>query len=261
MCKYEARKAYSMGEQNQNYDYIVVKKYNDGKFGLLCLVKNIDAYDREYYVPMSNQLCDNKEELDDKLKKTLQNQELTLLNGMSVSNVNVEYNKKYALQVDIKYSKLKKLREYKQTYDCNIDVSSDLEYALSETMKHMDNHYDDTNIIYEISKCIKEGSIIDVESYRNTKLFNIIDAFNDYICSSNQSKQNSEVNNKYSEMKKELENTKQFLVLAQENNKELMSENEKLRSDNENLNSENKAYEETNRKVLELLSPVVKPSK
>lgn len=260
VCKYESRKTYTISEKRQKYDYIIVKKYPDtGKYGILGLVKAPGEFN---YVPMSSQLYNTEEELDKALEELIQNQDITIMNGMTVSNINVDndYNKSYTLPLDIKYTKLKKLKEYKINYNCGIDVTQDYEYSLSETLKHMDNHFDDNTIIDEIARCIKQGKLIDVNTYRNTKLFNVIDAFNDYICT-NGVGTSEEVGTRYSTIKKELEEVKKQLLLSNNTIFELTEENTELKTSVSKLTSQNESYQETQQKILELINPTIKPSK
>ena len=260
VCKYESRKAYTISEKKQKYDYIIVKKYSDtGKYGILGLVKAPGEFN---YVPMSSQLYNAEEELDKVLEELIQNQDITMMDGMTVSNINIDndYNRSYTLPLDIKYTKLKKLKEYKINYNCGIDVTQDYEYSLSETLKHMDNHFDDNTIIDEIAKCIKQGKIIDVNTYRNTKLFNIIDAFNDYLCINGEGA-SEEVGTRYSIMRRELDNVKKQLLLSDSKNMELTNKNTELQISVSELTSQNESYQETQQKILELINPTKKTSK
>ena len=252
ICKYDSKRSFSVSDKNHKYDYIIVKKYQNGdKYGILCLVK---SEDENYYVPMSSQLFNSVEDLNTALVDLIQNQEITLINTIDVSNVDTFYQKKFTLPLDIKLRKLKKMESYKGQFNCFIDVTHDLEHSLSEAMKHMYNRFDDNEIINVIAESIKKGNLIDLDVYRNTKLVNIIEAFNDHLCSNNQGTNNS-ISNSYSKMKHELEKLKEELLSSKSQVESLTKENDELKSSNANLVEENRQHEITKQKIYELVKP------
>ena len=240
ICKYDSKRSFSVSDKNHKYDYIIVKKYQNGnKYGILCLVK---TEGKSYYVPMSSQSFNNVEDLNNALKDLIQNQEITLINTVDVSNIETFYQKKFTLPLDIKLKKLKTIDLYKQQFNCFIDVTHDLEYSLSEAMKHMYNRFDDNEIINVIAESIKNGNLINIE------------AFNDYICSNNQGSNNS-ISNSYSKMKHELERVKEELLSSKSQVESLTKENDELKSSNANLTEENRQHEITKQKIYELVKP------
>ena len=91
-------------EKSEKFDYIIVKKYSDGKIGVLGLIKN------EYnYVIRSNQIFANYEEFETKMKDVLTNQELTIISGIKISNEDIDYNRNFSLNLETKQQKVRKL--------------------------------------------------------------------------------------------------------------------------------------------------------
>ena len=87
----------------------------------------------------------------------------------------------------------------------------------------------------------------------------VANEFNNFICSN--SSPSSVVGQKYSDMIKELEELKQLVLSLQSQNSNLTQENNDLKKQNETVIEENNKYQDTSAKILELLNPMVKPSK
>lgn len=248
VCKYDKSRALISDELTEKYDYIIVKKYSNGKFGILGLVNNIS-----YYVPMSNQLFNNFEEAIDYLNKYLKNQEVTIITGVNYFNILTDFDKSSYLPLNNKIEKIKNIKSYKDLFNCSLDLSGDYEYSIKRLKENRDNLYEDNDLIDMIVNSIKNGKLIDTKIFRDTNLSKIIEAFNDHLCSTSM-QSNSSITESYSKMKKDLETFKSKLLEFEEQNDKIIKDNNDLKEENKNLIIENTEYKENENKILELLS-------
>lgn len=125
VCTYNSEKSWEISENNQKYNYIVFKTYPNGKIGLLGLVKKgFQCY------AMSNQLFDSIEEAKDKFNELLKNQDITLLTGFSAYNRMTDANFIWYITINQKTEKIDTLKNYKDNFGCNINITNDYEYTL-----------------------------------------------------------------------------------------------------------------------------------
>lgn len=251
ICKYNSQIAYCTNNKNEKYDYIIVRKYKDGKIGILGIVNN-----NGYFVPMSNQIFQNYENAKKDLDDLIRNQEVTLISGIQITNANPNenYRQNFSLPIDVKLEKTSNLRVYKNNFNCIIDTSQELRYFMNKTNEGINNHYDDNDLIDKIVESIKKGELINVEIFRNTKLINVIESFNDYLCN-NQRNTNSSVSETYSMIKKNLEVLKQEFSKLETKHNNLEEQNQMLIEKNTELSVENEQLKETQNKIYEMIKP------
>ena len=247
VCKYNSNKTYTSSDTFEKYDYIIVKRYEDGKIGILGIVNNGNGY-----VPMSSQTFDDFESAKGALEKYLKYQEITLVNGLEQSNEEIDYSNPFHLSIKSKIEKLDNLLNYKKLFESCIDVSKDYEYILNRLKNNRSNYISDNYLIDSIVESIKSGKLIDVELFRGTSLIKIIESFNDYLCKT-QATQDDTIGKSYTDMKQNLEQVKKECEKLQSENAILLDEKNSLSDELTILKSENSEYQEREQKVLEIL--------
>lgn len=246
IVKYDSSKSYGITDKNQKFDYIIVKKFNDDKIGILGIVKN------EYnYVPMSNRIYNNLEEAKEFLNEILNGQKITMINGMQISNRYSSYNKSFYLPLNSKLDKLDRLKYYSKTFNAHIDVLDDYEYSLNSLANRRQERFTNSNFIDMISKNISEGQVINIQDLEDNDLVQITNAFNDFICSNTSS--NADI--KYSEAIEELKQLKEELKIIKENNNTLQNSLSAEQELSKKLSEENNELNLNKQKILELLLP------
>lgn len=248
VCKYDKSRALISDELTEKYDYIIVKKYTNDKFGILGLVNNIS-----YYVPMSNQLYNSFDEALETLNKYLKNQEVTIITGVNYFNTLTDFDKSSYLPLNNKIDKIKNIKSYKDLFNCSLDLSGDYEYSIKRLKENRNNLFEDNDLIDMIVDSIKMGKLMDTKIFRDTNLSKIIEAFNDHLCSTTINSNNS-ISESYSKIKKDLETFKSKLLETEESNEDLKEKVDYLTEANQILKTENTEYKETETKILELLS-------
>jgi len=249
VCCYKSKRSWEVTDKNQKYDYIIVKKYDDESYGLLCLVKK----GSQCYA-MSSQIAKNEIEKDEILSDLIKNQEVTILSGMNVHNAytNTDYLKN--LDSNRKILKLRNLKLYKQKFECNIDVSGEYEYAIGKVGNNKIERYENRTGIEDIVNSIVKGKLISTKNYDDSILIDIINAWNDHICKNNNNS-NNEVSLTYSNAIKELNSFKELAT-------SLTKENETLKIDLENEKEKNKSLEQDNdeqKQIIKTIYETIKP--
>jgi len=251
ICKYIPERAYINDTLTEKYDYIIVKKYQNGEIGILGLIKK---QNNNYYTPMSNQLYDSFDDAKETLNKYLKNQEIIILTGINTFNSMSDYDKTVSLFTEEKEQKVKNALFYTDTFNCTLDVTNEVRFLIQNAKKNRTNYFEDNDLIDIIVTSIKEQKIIDVELFRNTNLSKIIESFNNYLCET-QLNHNKHVEITYSDMKKELLALREIVKTYEEKNIELQNSVTCLENENKMLKTDNKEKEETIQKVLELVKP------
>lgn len=247
VCKYNSEKNYTSGDLTEKYDYIIVKRYSNGKIGILGLVNN------DYtYAPMSNQLYNSFQEAKENLEKYLKNQEITLINGLNLYDINSDYQSKFHPTINSKLEKFNILKKYKHIFNCSIDISGEYEFYIDKLVTRRETDYKDNDIIETIVESISKGKLIENESI-DSSLKPIIDTFNDYLCSNIAS--SSDIKESYTDLKNNLENFKTKLLETEKVNNQLSDKNSILESENIELKDENKQLKENEKKILQILKP------
>lgn len=247
VCKYNSEKCYTSGELTEKYDYIIVKRYSNGKIGILGLVNN--GYT---YAPMSNQLYDSFEAAKDNLKKYLKNQDVTIINGINLYNLHSDYQSKFNPYINSKTEKFNILKTYKDLFNCTIDVSGDYEFYIDKLVTRREIDFKDNDIIETIVDSIKQGKLIETDAI-DSSLKPIIDVFNDYLCNNKTS--SSEVKESYTDIKNSLEEFKNKLLESEKLNIELTEKNSILESENIELKNENEILKDNEQKIYEIIKP------
>lgn len=248
ICKYKQERAFIEDTKSEKYDYIIIKKYEDGKIGIIGLVSK-----ENYYVPMSNQLFNSFEEAKETLDKYLRNQEVTIITGLRTFNAVTDFDKTITVFPHEKDSKIENASRYTNEFNCTLDVSKEARFLLQSVMKSRNNHFEDIDLINIIVESIKNGKLIDIELFRNTNLSRIIETFNDFLCENRINKDDS-VTETYSKIKSDLVELKTRLLNVEEENEKLKDTNEILTNKVSELELENICYEEIREKVFELTS-------
>ena len=250
VCAYDKNKSFYAGEKSENCDYIIVKKYNDGKIGAIYLVKN-----DKFLIPMSNQIFENIDTAKETLKSLLIVQEITLLTGSTTYNIKTDYKKPFYLSLNSKAEKVNELKKYKQMFNCSIDITSDHEYTLDKLTSTWDTNNENDSIIEIIVEAITTKSLIDRNKYLNSPLLSIIDACNNHICSSST---NNEVKQTYTEIITSLEEFKTKVINSEKENNILTDKISVLTEDNAVLKTDNEEQKNIIKNVYEAIKPRIK---
>jgi len=248
VCKYNSSRSYIAGENNEKYDYIIVKKYKDKTIGVTCLVKHGHE---DYYIPMSSQIYDDEDIFNQDFASILINQEVTLLNVINLSNAFETYNKSYKLFMENKVKKTKKLRDYKEQLGFIIDVSQDYEFTNDKAIGKVEDCQFDNKLINIIVESIRNGKIINDNFDSNLSM--IIDAFNDFLVN-NVSSLDS-VGKSYTNLKNELETVKRDLLASKKINESLTKQNKNLNNQVDDITKENIELKSIKQKVYEMVKP------
>lgn len=244
VCKYDSNRSFINQANSENYDYIIVKKYENGKIGILCLVDNFGLY-----TPRSSQIYNSFEEAQEKLSKLLKFQEVTILKDVNIYSRYSDYNKTYHLNLDAIIKKTRKLTElYKKEFNCSIDVSSAFLFSIDKQRQNRDQNFANLSIVEKIVECIEKGKIIATKDFNDNNLLEIANAFNNYLFSTHQS-QDSKLTSTYTDLKTELENLKQICT-------ELKIEKEEINKTNQELIQKNSILTEENLEKQSILSEI-----
>lgn len=248
ICKYNQQRAYLSDPKEEKYDYIMVKKYEDEKIGIIGLVSK-----ETYYVPMSNQLFDSFEDAKESLDKYLRNQEITIITGLRTYNIGCDFDKTISAYPYEKDNKIENASIYTNEFNCTLDVSKEARFLLQSVIKSRTNYHEDYDLINVIVDAIKQGKLIDIDLFRDTNLSKIIETFNDFLCENKITKDDS-ISESYSKMKKDLEILKENLEKEKSKNSNLIDENLELSEKANCLEIENAKYKDNEEKILELLN-------
>ncbi len=248
ICAYNKTKSYYTSSKNENCDYIMVKQYEDGKVGVIYIIRN-----GLLCVPMSNRIFNNMNEAQEELKELLVGQEITLLTGNTAYNVETDFKKTYYLPLNYKAEKINELKKYKNLFDCHIDVVGDYEYTLDRLASSRETYYETNNVVEEIVNSIINGKIIDRNLYLDSTLLSVIDACNDHICKSNSA--NIEGEKTYTSVIAELAEVRQTLLKLETENKALNEQVTDLSTSNEELIKTNAQYQERENAIIKILKP------
>ncbi len=251
ICSYVSERSWEHTIKNQKYDYIIVKQLEDGKISLLCLVEN-----QGQYYAMSNQLFDNMEAAKEILNDLVKNQEITLLTGISIYNFYTDSVYNRTLSINQKLDKIDKMRQSKSMFEYYIDISNDYEYTINKLRSNRNERNENNNIIEEIVSSITKKSLINRDTYEDSTLLSIIDAWNDHIC--NNASNANESNFSYTEIIKELKAAKELVTTLQKEKEKL---EEKVLNQEQSINAltdENNEYKVKAENTLRLAKSIIK---
>lgn len=249
ICSYKSESSWEVTTKNQKWDYVIVRKLDNGKVGILCLVKN-----KNHYYAMSNQVPTDENKLNEFLKETITNQEITYLAGANVYNVINDSNYSKNLFSAQKINKFRALKPYKDNFRCQIDVTGDYEYAISKLGNNRNERLENINSIENIVEAIANRELINIEDIDDSMLLNIVKAWNDHICKVG-SDVNDEVKISYTTAIEELKKFKNLVTGLEEQNKNLQTSVDNLTKTNELLTKET----EQQKQIIDNVYQIVKP--
>lgn len=259
VCCYESKNSWDVTTKNQKYDYIIVKRLPNDKITLLCIVIN----GPKCYA-MSNQLFNNLEEAKESLKEILTHQEISFVNGIHVYNTYSEGLFKTLLTTNQKLEKLNAMKYYKKIFNCNIDISSDYEYTIGLLKDNKSEKIENKDTIEEIVDSIIKRKLIDRQEFEESILIDIIDSWNNHICSSS-GIINKTITTTYTDAIKSLEEMKTIISnletkveTLEQDKTNLQNEIEDLTVKNQSLNEELTEQTDIVNKVYEITKPRIK---
>ena len=248
VCTYNSEKSWEVSENNQKYNYRVFKTYPNGKIGLLGLVKKgFQCY------AMSNQLFDSIEEAKDKFNELLKNQDITLLTGFSTYNKTTDTNFSWNITINQKTEKIDTLKNYKENFGCNINITNDYEYTLRVINDNKSEKKDNYFTTDDIVEGIVNGKIINRDSYVDSPLLKIIDAWNDYICSGSYTSDDNSIS--YTETIKNLKTTSGLLKKTEKENEQLKVKIDLLNIENDEIKKQNEIFKSNEEAIIKILKP------
>ena len=223
--------------------YILTQK--NGKLLLLGLIKQNGKY-----VPQTSQELDLKNEKDNQnLKNILYKQHITFCNALHYSNNIEDSIKKIYLSEQQKSDRLLYLKSTANRYSSVVRVERDYESALSRLIENKTNMNNYKGIIQNITLSISRNEIIDISNFDTQLDDDICELINAY----NNSRFNTNNEEKYSKLKSEYEKLKQEVELLRKCNEELQKDNEVKDTEIGKLKQENNEYNTTKEKILKLL--------
>ena len=220
VCKIDRNKIHQQGIDYMDIDYMICSKDERGKYLVLGL-----ALMGKYYTGRTSMYFENQEELQEKFKDILYDQQMTFAYSFSMYDFYEMDNifKPFSLKNDVKNNKVKGLLRYKDLFSTNVDITQDYLFTASQN----DNQY---FISKEITECMKSGEVINLEDfamryrYLPESLKIIIDQYNDLLCNGD----NLGGSAKYSEIDQENRNLKGQLSDVTSENKLLTIQNSEL---------------------------------
>jgi len=247
VCKYEPTRSYMTTNNTEKYDYIIVKRYSDGRIGVLGIVKN------EYtYVARSNQIYSDFETFVNENRSTMNNQEITLITGINIYNAFYGTSRPFKINIEGKLQKLQKMIDYKKCFNASIDVSSDFIYHLGLLENEKQDRYKRNDNIDEIVERIMEQELIDQTLIEDANLLRVVNAYNDSLCNKETNSESTRI--AYSDAISELDKFKKLVEDLNITVTDLTKRNEELTNKVNELSEENTEYKEKEEKVLELLT-------
>lgn len=249
VCQYKSERSWDITTNNQKYDYILVRKLDNGKIGILCLVKN-----KNQCYAMSNRVPGDEISLDNFFSENIKNQEITLLSGINMHNILNDSEFSKSLYSDQKISKYRVLKPYRERYNCHIDISSDYEYAIGKLCNNRYEKLENKNIIEMIVESIANRELINTDEIDDFMLLNIVNAWNDHVCKVG-SNISDDVKISYTTAIEELKTFKSLVSQLEEKNRTLEANVDELTKTNEQLVKETEEQKQVIANVYEIVKP------
>lgn len=249
ICHYDNKKAFYSSDKYEKCNYIIVKQYEDESIGVIYLVDNNNSL----CVPMSNRIFKNLEEAKEELNELLAGQDISMIIGNTTYNRLTDYNRNFNLPLNSKAEKITKLSKYKKLFNCSIDVIDDYKYTLNKVTSNRTTFQETDNVIEIIVSAIVNENLIDASMYSDSKLLEIINAWNDHIFSVQMDSNDGEKT--YTSMITDLKMAKEKIIELEKRNQELQIANEDLSRANANLQNQASESEQKIEKVLKILKP------
>lgn len=233
ICKYRSDRTYMFTDKIQKCDYIIVKKYQDGRIGVIQLFKQNNKY-----VPASSRIYDNLEAAEGDLEELIRNQEVTIVNGSSYSNLEYyDEPKRFTLNVPQKRKKLDELFRYRELFDFIIETSQELSFALKKAEESHNTNFGESEIITTIINAIETNTII--KQYpQDSRFTKIIEAINNFIFNSS----TNDGNMSYSTLMHNLREAREETRILRSENYNLEKKNAELEKDVVSLRQTNENY-------------------
>lgn len=241
VCKYNRNKAIYEGLEPRNCDYIVLKETDNNKILELDLIIN-----NKYALPVSSRVYE-KNDYENSLRNLLTNQDIAILSSIIVGKDDYDAKKIY-LSEEQKLEKLKRLEEFREKFNCYIDVTGDFKYYCNRNKINRTIGKTNYNLYDSLIMSILYGNIIDTEQLDLTEQqLSLINAINDTIMSGTNNKSNKE---KFSSLKEKI-------ILLQNQNAKLKEENSDLHNQITQLIQEKHNLEQEAKKSKMLIKTVM----
>ena len=241
IIKYRSDRSYTTGEEKENSDYFIIRKY-DKKYSVLGIVKNDD---NNNYVPVTSRLFDNYEDLCCFLNKVAKNQEVTYPAAFKIDNYDKSYNRFFYPSLDNKLEYNKTLKNIAFDFDAIPSTNRDFLAIIERLLNSKQNSKNNISILNLIKDNIKANNVIDKEEVKQLldgldipdELDTLIDACNDLMVS--KSRNEKTIDASYSSMQKENNDLKEQLLLLKNEINSLRARNSKLEIERDNLKETN----------------------
>ena len=159
VCKYDRNKVMYEGHNPKNCDYIMFKELDDGTILELDLLKQ-----GKYVFPISSRVYNNHNEASSTYEKVLKNQEVTIISSMLINDQLWEDQRKMLISEQDKISRLQLLKNFRDKYNCIINVMGDCEYYYRRNVTNRSRGKSDNTVIENIVECVLANKIIDEKS-------------------------------------------------------------------------------------------------
>lgn len=249
VCKYDKNRAYGFYDTTSTMDYIVVQQ-SEGMYYISILSED----DKGNYLPVSNQVFNSYEEFYNKVFPIITNQEITLINGMSIKQ-GYSFPKKLWVNVQARNSKLETLAKNARDFECIPNVLNDYLYSQKIISDNrMDNNVNNALFI-KIASLMETKNVINLNKLGfssediSPEMHNLINAYNNSLFEDN----GFDENKLFTDVQEENETLKKEIKAAQEKIDELNAKynliEEQYKDKEAELENLNKKIEEI-RKVL-----------
>ncbi len=254
VCQYDKSKIYQSGdEQDYPCDYFIVKKNNKGDLFVLGLIdKGTVCF------PMTSMLFQNDEKQTEKLKRLLQNQTITYVNTIDISNPVTKFENKNHVNLLQSAKKIANLKTYRNMIaGVAIDSAYQHQYIINgylqkqEQLKLYKNLFEQLKTkmlaqeFFELDQLDQE-----VRACLDPEWIELIQTYNDQLCVNTSSKtvQETYTNllNGHLELSSEIEDLKEQL-------KQSKTKQEQLLQQVAQLQVQNAAYENFQSQIFEVV--------
>jgi hypothetical protein len=164
IIKYKTDRSYATGENTQNSDYFIIRQHENTKYSALGICKG-NTYDE--YVPVTSRLFEDKQELEDFLKKIAKHQEITYPTILKIVNEPKEFNNTFSLSPDEKLNLASNLVNIGSKFEAIPSNTKDSIYVISKAIDGKQKRFTNYSILKGITECIKKGTYIDKEVVMN----------------------------------------------------------------------------------------------
>lgn len=248
VCKYDKEKTYGYSEDFDDMAYLILQKKND-KYYVLKLAKTNDQ--NEQYYPMSNQVFDTYEKLQENLSSYLFNQETTLLNSVKAYFNNMP-NGNFYIQEWNRKEKLENLRTLSRDLECTPNVLNDYIYSLKIRDDKREDSIHDSSTMEILCNCMRSKVPFDLDkkSVESEELIQLINAYNDSLFEN----VNVDVDKTYSDLKETNNNLCEEIATLKSENSQMKKEIEYKNNELKNIEARYKDAESKIDEVKRILN-------